>query len=313
MAKCPIVPGQTQNHHRAPMTTVSLDTLNSCDPAAFVRALGDVFEHSPWVAERAAAKRPFQTVEALHAAMFDEIASAPALAKREFVSRHPELAGKAASTADMAPDSISEQGSAGLDRLSPDALAHFTRLNEIYQARFGFPFVICVRRHTRASILAEFERRAGNDPADELETALREIYYITRLRLDGRVGGPGKPQVHGHLSTHVLDTAAGRPAAGVGVELRDISDGLPGTLIKSEMTDADGRTETPLIGGQPLRIGRYELTFHVAAYFRARGVKLADPPFLDQIPLQFAIAEPEGDYHVPLLVTPWSYSTYRGS
>jgi 2-oxo-4-hydroxy-4-carboxy-5-ureidoimidazoline decarboxylase len=295
------------------MDRISLDTLNSAGAAAFVQTIGDVFEHSPWIAERAATHRPFATVEGLHAAMWAEIAGATAATQREFIGRHPDLAGQAARDGEMTLDSVSEQGSAGLDQLSPAELQRFNRLNRDYRTRFALPFVICVRRHTRASILSEFERRLTADPQAELATALREIFYITRLRVDARVDGPGKPRVHGHLSTHVLDTMAGRPAAGVFVELRDISDGYPGILMKCEKTNADGRTDRPLIGGRPLRIGRYELTFHLADYYRGRGVALPVPAFLDEVPLRFAIAEPEGDYHVPLLATPWSYSTYRGS
>ncbi len=295
------------------MTTISLDTLNTASPATFVQLLGDIFGHSPWIAESAAKRRPFATVEALHSAMFSEIAGAPVEARREFVARHPELAGRQALQGEMTSDSVAEQGSAGLHRLSQAELDRFDRLNRAYQDKFGFPFVICVRRHTRASILAEFERRVAAEPDGELATALQEIFYITRLRIDARVDGPGKPQVHGHLSTHVLDTVSGRPAAGVRLELRDISDGWPGTLIKVETTNADGRSEAPLIGGQPLRIGRYELTFHLADYYRGLGMTLPSPAFLDDVPVRFAIAEPEGDYHVPLLAAPWSYSTYRGS
>lgn len=295
------------------MNRISLDTLNSAGTAAFVQAVGDVFEHSSWIAERAAMHRPFATVERLHSAMWAEIAGAAAATQREFIALHPELAGRAAREGEMTFDSVCEQGSAGLDRLSQAELERFNRLNHDYRLRFGFPFVICVRRHTRASILSEFERRLAADPQDELATALREIFLITRLRVDERVDGPGRPPVHGHLSTHVLDTLAGRPASGVKLELRDISDGCPGVLMKSERTNADGRTERPLMGGKPLRIGRYELTFHLAEYYRACGLTLPSPAFLDEVPLRFAIAEPEGDYHVPLLATPWSYSTYRGS
>jgi len=295
------------------MSRISLDALNAADTAAFVQAIGDVFEHSPWIAERAAAHRPFATVERLHAAMWAEIEGAAASTRRAFVSLHPELAGKAAREGEMTIDSVSEQGSTGLDRLSHAELERFNRLNGVYRARFALPFVICVRRHTRASILGEFERRLAAEPPDELATALREIFYITRLRVDARVDGPGRPRVNGHLSTHVLDTLAGRPAAGVKVELRDISDGWPGVLMKQEITNADGRTDRALISGQPMRIGRYELTFHLAEYYRGCGVPLSTPAFLDEVPLRFAISEPEGNYHVPLLATPWSYSTYRGS
>jgi len=113
----------------------------------------------------------------------------------------------------------------------------------------------------------------------------------------------------GRLSTHVLDTAHGRPAAGVRVELRDGT----GALVADRVTNADGRTDAPLLAGEAFRPGAYELRFHVAAYFREAGLVLPDPPFLDVVPIRVALAEADGHYHVPLLVSPWSYSTYRGS
>ncbi len=119
--------------------------------------------------------------------------------------------------------------------------------------------------------------------------------------------------MHGRLSTHVLDTHAGRPAQGVAVELVELNALADERVIARAVTNADGRTDQPLIHGRPLPTGRYELTFNVGAYFAGRGVATSDPPFLDSIPICFAVAEPEGHYHVPLLVTPWSYSTYRGS
>lgn len=115
----------------------------------------------------------------------------------------------------------------------------------------------------------------------------------------------------GRLSTHVLDVASGRPACGVLIELRRIG---TGEALARAATNADGRTDAPLLAGDDLKPGLYELIFHVGDYFRAqRAAGLADPPFLDQVPVCFGIADPEGHYHVPLLVTPWSYSTYRGS
>jgi 2-oxo-4-hydroxy-4-carboxy-5-ureidoimidazoline decarboxylase len=127
------------------------------------------------------------------------------------------------------------------------------------------------------------------------------------------VDGPGKPTTTGRLSTHVLDTVSGRPAPGVKIVLHEIGASARGVL-KETTTNADGRTDAPLIDGEPLRIGTYELTFHIGAYFAAQTpAAVADPPFLDVVPIRFAIAEPEGHYHVPLLATPWSYTTYRGS
>jgi 2-oxo-4-hydroxy-4-carboxy-5-ureidoimidazoline decarboxylase len=120
------------------------------------------------------------------------------------------------------------------------------------------------------------------------------------------------PQVTGRLSTHVLDTHAGRPAAGIAIDLYELA-GERAHRIARAITNADGRTDSPLIGGRPLPIGRYELRFAIGDHFRSRAIDSGDPPFLDIVPLRFSIAEPEGHYHVPLLCTPWSYSTYRGS
>lgn len=115
------------------------------------------------------------------------------------------------------------------------------------------------------------------------------------------------------LSTHVLDTAAGCPAAGVVLVLSRLSDGRHRTVLIETLTNADGRTDTPLLAGDALETGLYEIAFHVGDYFRAQGVDLPDPPFLDIVPIRFGIADPQGHYHVPLLVSPWSFSTYRGS
>src|SRR5271156_2178599 len=109
------------------------------------------------------------------------------------------------------------------------------------------------------------------------------------------------------LTTHVLDTTRGRPASGVAIELHALAADGARTLVASARTNADGRTDTPLIAAAEARAGAFELSFHVGAYFRAVGIALADPPFLDVVPIRFAIADPQAHYHVPLVVTPWSY------
>lgn len=290
----------------------SLDDLNRAPAGEFAAAIGDTFELAPWVAEVAAANRPFATVTALHDAMMGAVRAAPRERQLAFVCGHPDLAGKAARAGDVTEDSRREQASVGLDTLSEEEFARFHRLNDAYKAKFGFPFIVCVRRHTRDSILTQFERRLRHDPATEFATALQEISFITRLRLAAKVTGEGMPRVNGRLSTHVLDTHAGRPAVGIAVELYEFA-GERAHRIATATTNADGRTDAPLIGGRPLPIGRYELRFAVGDHFRSRGIEQGDPPFLDIVPLRFSIAEPEGHYHVPLLCTPWSYSTYRGS
>lgn len=289
----------------------TLDALNAAAPDAFIAALGDVFEHAPWVAAEAAKRRPFATVAALHDAMIGAVTSAPAETQIAFLNAHPELGSKVA-RAEWTADSTFEQGSLGLDRLSDTAFARFQKLNAEYRAKFGIPFIICVRRQTRDALLAAFERRAQCDPATERATALAEIGHITRLRLVAKVDGPGMPKTSGRLSTHVLDTRIGRPAAGVRIDLTEIGASARGHLL-TMTTNVDGRTDEPLMSGVPLRIGTYELTFCIGDYFRAREIALPEPPFVDVVPIRFSIAEAEGHYHVPLLATPWSYSTYRGS
>ena len=117
----------------------------------------------------------------------------------------------------------------------------------------------------------------------------------------------------GRLSTHVLDTARGAPAAGMTIEVyRSGSAGLP-ALLKVVITNRDGRTDTPLLDGDELTPGVYELVFCAGDYFRAAGVALPEPAFLDRIVVRFGIADPLAGYHVPLLLSPYGYSTYRGS
>ena len=115
------------------------------------------------------------------------------------------------------------------------------------------------------------------------------------------------------LSTHVLDNVRGGPAGGVRIELFSVAADGARKAMTATTTNADGRTDTPLIGAADARIGTYEIVFHVGEYFRRTGAQIAEPAFLDIIPIRFSIADPKAHYHVPLLVTPWSYATYRGS
>jgi 5-hydroxyisourate hydrolase len=114
------------------------------------------------------------------------------------------------------------------------------------------------------------------------------------------------------LTTHVLDTMHGSPAAGMAVRLYRI-DGAAATLLRDIRLNDDGRADAPLLAGADMKAGRYRLEFDVAAHFHSRGVALPEPPFLGTVPLDFGIADPTLHYHVPLLASPWAYSTYRGS
>jgi 2-oxo-4-hydroxy-4-carboxy-5-ureidoimidazoline decarboxylase len=295
------------------MSQKTLSDLNACGKDDFVVALANVFEYSPWIAEQAASMRPFAGVKPLFDAMKGAVDRAPPERRLALIKAHPDLADKTQRAAGLTAESSAEQNSVGLDRLSDAEYEAFERVNNAYRAKFGFPYIVCVRRHTRDSILRDFERRLPNDAKTETQKSVEEICRIAALRLDQLVASEDRLPVHGRLSTHVLDTHSGRPAAGIAVELVELSDLGASRVVTRTVTNSDGRTDQPLIGGRPVPIGRYELTFSVGNYFAERQVVMSDPPFLDKIPLRFSVSEPEGHLHVPLLVTPWSYATYRGS
>jgi 2-oxo-4-hydroxy-4-carboxy-5-ureidoimidazoline decarboxylase len=291
----------------------TLADLNICTRDDFIAALGNIFEHSPWIAEQAAIKRPFAGVNQLFAAMKVVVDRAPPELRLALIKAHPDLADNTQRAAGLTAESSAEQNGVGLDRLSDAEYEAFERVNNAYRSKFGFPYIVCVRRHTRDSILRDFERRLPNDALTETQKSIEEISRIAALRLDALVTADDRLAVHGRLSTHVLDTHGGKPAAGIAVELIELSELGNSRVVTRAVTNSDGRTDQPLIGGRPVPIGRYELTFAVGDYFVARQVLMSDPPFLDRIPVRFSVSEPEGHLHVPLLVTPWSYATYRGS
>ncbi len=168
--------------------TVALPDLSAIavpplDEAGFVARYGHLFEHSPWVVERAYALRPFTDAAALHAAFVRTLAEAPGEDQLAVLRAHPELADKVAQADGLTEDSAKEQASAGLDRLSAQDYARFHSLNAAYRQRFGFPFIICVRLHDRAGILAAMQDRLENDPPTEFETALAQVGLIVHLRI----------------------------------------------------------------------------------------------------------------------------------
>jgi 2-oxo-4-hydroxy-4-carboxy-5-ureidoimidazoline decarboxylase len=295
------------------MSQKTLSELNACSKDDFVTALANIFEHSPWIAEQAASMRPFAGLNQLFDAMKAAVDRAPAELHLALIKAHPDLADKTQRAAGLTSESSAEQNSVGLDRLSDAEYVAFERVNNAYRSKFGFPYIVCVRRHTKDSILRDFERRLPHDARAETQKSIEEICRIAALRVDQLVLSDDRLQVHGRLSTHVLDTHGGRPAAGMAIELVELSELGASRVVTRAITNADGRTDRPLIGGRPVPIGRYELTFSVGDYFTRRHVTTSDPSFLDSIPLRFSVSEPEGHLHVPLLVTPWSYATYRGS
>jgi len=295
------------------MSQLTLSDLNAAAKPDFVASLANVVEYSPWIAEAIDHQRPFEGINALLDAIKAAIRSAEPDVQLALIRAHPDFANEIRRAAGLTARSKSEPNSAGLDRLSEAEHAAFERANEAYREKFGMPYIVCACRHTRDSMRRDFETRLKNIAKTETRRALEEIFRIAALRLDQLVAADDKLKVHGRLSTLVLDNHNGKPAPGIAVELVELARLGESRVIARAVTNHDGRTDAPLIGGRPVPIGRYELRFSVGQYFAERGVLTSDPPFLDEIPVRFAISEAEGRYHVPLLVTPWSYSTYRGS
>ena len=161
-----------------------MKAINELDQAAFVERFGSLFEHSPWVAEAAFRDRPFADREELYEALVAAMYAAPMERKLALIRAHPDLAGKAAIEGTLTDSSTREQASAGLDRLTPDEYDAFTRTNTAYRERFGFPFVVCAREHTKESILGVASERLSNSEDEEIRVALEEIAKIARLRLE---------------------------------------------------------------------------------------------------------------------------------
>ncbi len=175
------------------MTRHSLDiaAVNQLDRTAFARLLGGIFENSPWVAEAVWEQRPFASLANLHEAMTAHVRGLSRERRLALLCAHPELAGREVPLGRITSDSRAEQSSAGLDRLSEADAARFDSLNAAYRAKFGFPFIIAVRDHTPASILARFEERLANPPEQEIENALSQVLRITWLRLERAFSAAG--------------------------------------------------------------------------------------------------------------------------
>ncbi|MCP4328886.1 MAG: 2-oxo-4-hydroxy-4-carboxy-5-ureidoimidazoline decarboxylase [Alphaproteobacteria bacterium] len=166
------------------------------DQTAFVDLLGGVFEHSPWVAREAWQARPFSSTDDLHRAMTGVVEAADRDKQLALLCSHPELSGKEADAGALTSYSEDEQSGVGLNALSSEEAARIRRLNAEYREKFGFPFIIAVRNHTKGSIFNELEQRLGNEPETELTNDLKQVFAITRLRLEDIVpdrGGFAEP------------------------------------------------------------------------------------------------------------------------
>ncbi|CAN0621683.1 2-oxo-4-hydroxy-4-carboxy-5-ureidoimidazoline decarboxylase [Burkholderia multivorans] len=161
----------------------TLNQLNAMTPDAFAAALAGVFEHSPWIARAAAARRPFASVDALHAAMCEAVDAAGDVHQLALINAHPELAGRAAVRGELTAESTREQGGAGLDQCTQAEFDRLHALNRAYRDKFGFPFILAVRGYDRHGIIANFESRVDHSYAEEFRASLEQIYRIARFRL----------------------------------------------------------------------------------------------------------------------------------
>ena len=162
---------------------MNLQALNALAAPAFIHLLGGIFEHSPWVAERVVNQRPFASTQALHAAMVAAIEAEGAEAQLKLIRAHPELAGRAAVRGELTEESNREQSGAGLDRCTPQEFSELQDLNTRYNQKFGFPFIVAVRGHTRHTIIALMAKRLGNSVEAEQRECLQQIYKIGEFRL----------------------------------------------------------------------------------------------------------------------------------
>jgi len=294
----------------------ALSTVCAWDRDRFVGELGGIYEKSPWVAESVFGSS-FSSVTALATAMRLAVDASSEKEKVALLEAHPDLAGKAALQGEVTEESQSEQRRAGLDSLSPEELLEFNRSNDAYQKKFGWPFILAVgcyfglaynssqvRNARKGAILKAFGRRLKNDAGVELAECLAQVHKIAWLRLLDKVHF----EATGSLTCHVLDTANGRPAASMAITLE-----CPDGQTRHFLTNEDGRLPNgPAICGHDFRSGTYQWLFYVNDYFTANGTPISPTPFLDVVPLSFGVDNPEQHYHVPLLCSPWAFSTYRG-
>jgi len=162
---------------------LSITQINALSPADFTSIIGPVFEHSPWIAEATADKRPFENLDQMRRALCETVRNAPVEKQLALIHAHPDLVGRAALAGTLTSESTKEQACAGLNNLSAAEITLFQKQNAAYREKFGFPFVICARLNKKEAIIAGFERRLQNDRAEEIKAALEEIFKIADLRL----------------------------------------------------------------------------------------------------------------------------------
>lgn len=295
-------------------------TLNTFSKATFIETYASLFEHSPWVVEAVADMRPFHSAQDMLDAMMQSVLKAPYDKRQALISAHPEL-GEKIKNIPLTHESRAEQGSAGLDHMEEHEYTLFHDLNRQYRALFGMPFIICVRNHSRNEIINALQYRLHNTKEQEEHKALEEIGMIAAHRLALHLNAQSDSlssaisEKKFTLSTHVLDTAGGKPAFGIHLALWHCE-----SKIFEGTTNRDGRCPELTQQTGNLTPGLYRLVFRLGHYFQTEGYSGSTAqPFLDRITIEFDTSAclidiaATSHYHVPLLVSPYGYSTYRGS
>lgn len=284
--------------------------------------LSGIYEHSSWVAETlfdeitdgenyTEAKDELKIVRDLFKAMSKIVDASSLENKLELLRAHPDLCAKIETMKTLTKESQIEQSSAGLDTLTDDERTQFYNFNTEYRDKFGFPFILAARNATKYTVLSAIEGRLQLGYDSEMAGAIYQVHKIAWMRL---LAAFKITEPKGFLTCHVLDTAHGCPAANMRIQLRRLTPLDKAGLISEFFTNEDGRLPGgPALKNEEFIVGTYEWLFFVDDYFAMKNTKTSGVPFLNEVPLRFGIDDPDEHYHVPLLVSPWSLSTYRGS
>lgn len=300
-----------------PESLPTVSELVSKPSETIVSVLGGIYEHSPWVAEEFTKEseetlKAISTVSELAARLKAIVNDSSDEQKLALLRAHPDLCAKVEAMKKLTKESQEEQSRSGLQSITGDELVSFKAMNESYKNKFGFPFILAVRNASKSTVLGALEGRLNNSSSQrEFNTALEQVHNIAWMRLLTKVNTDAAA---GFLTCHVLDTANGIPAEKMKIVLTRLTPEESAGVIGEFITNDDGRLEGgPALKGEKFLVGTYQWEFHTGDYFASKGQKLNGTPFLDVIPIRFGIDNPDDHYHVPLLVSPWGFSTYRGS
>lgn len=294
---------------------LTVKELVSKDTDDIVKLLGGIYEHSAWIAEELTKKDGFKsigTITELGGALKSVVDNSSHEKKLELLNNHPDLCEKVDNMRELTKESQEEQSRSGLQSLTDEERETFLKDNANYRSKFGFPFILAVRNASKNTVLAAVAGRISNTAEKEFDIAIQQVHKIAWMRLLSIVN---TDDAKGFLTCHVLDTTHGIGAEKMRIHLHRLSPPETAGFISEFITNQEGRLEggPALKGGKEFTVGVYEWTFFVGDYFASKGTFTSGTPFVDVIPLRFGIDNPDDHYHVPLLCSPWSFSTYRGS